>query len=542
MYKGEKVRCKANKQASRDAEQGSGRETGIVLTGVRLTSTREKPPCKGSGREPGRTAVPDPTPGLASSLSSRGRPGPELPGPKRLREGRGQERRARRAEREDRVDFVITAQASRRDWRVGGASLQQSGGGGGGRAGLGWSRGSPGTRGRTAECARSPGAEPRTFWAVRGASRGLGRARPGPDKALGSRSQRLAGGALSPRRRRRSWKFEGSPGQSPGGTMVCHTLFALLVFATGLKVQSLPTSTTFPVSLPAKFTTLSSTWTNPPQNTVDVTTSSSNNTQNSSLLTVTLSAETTPLPGNTSLIPGDPESTSQASVEESAVTTVGLDHEGTAQTQTSVRTWPTSSQGETTTTLAGLSSATPTTRNETEAVSTASPPPSDTEAVTSSQAASSLPSWLPPKVSPTSVATNSVTAKSTTHKESSEEFLGTPTTTPHGADLLPSGTPTFPASSRPKVEETTSQGTLPNYEVEGTDGNTVSPRIIMEEVEHALSSGSIVAITVTVIAVVLLVFGVAAYLKIRHSSYGRLLDDHDYGSWGNYNNPLYDDS
>uniref|UniRef100_A0A8C9M4D3 Prostate androgen-regulated mucin-like protein 1 n=1 Tax=Panthera tigris altaica TaxID=74533 RepID=A0A8C9M4D3_PANTA len=52
----------------------------------------------------------------------------------------------------------------------------------------------------------------------------------------------------------------------------------------------------------------------------------------------------------------------------------------------------------------------------------------------------------------------------------------------------------------------------------------------------------IAAITVTVIAVVLLVFGVAAYLKIRHSSYGRLLDDHDYGSWGNYNNPLYDDS
>uniref|UniRef100_A0A2K5BUA6 Prostate androgen-regulated mucin-like protein 1 n=1 Tax=Aotus nancymaae TaxID=37293 RepID=A0A2K5BUA6_AOTNA len=56
-----------------------------------------------------------------------------------------------------------------------------------------------------------------------------------------------------------------------------------------------------------------------------------------------------------------------------------------------------------------------------------------------------------------------------------------------------------------------------------------------------LTAGSIAAITVTVIAVVLLVFGVAAYLKIRHSSYGRLLDDHDYG-WGNYNNTLYDDS
>lgn len=71
---------------------------------------------------------------------------------------------------------------------------------------------------------------------------------------------------------------------------------------------------------------------------------------------------------------------------------------------------------------------------------------------------------------------------------------------------------------------------------------TTSPGVIMQEVEHALSSGSIAAITVTVISVVLLVFGVAAYLKIRHSSYGRLLDDHDYGSWGNYNNPLYDDS
>ncbi|XP_039921485.1 prostate androgen-regulated mucin-like protein 1 [Hirundo rustica] len=66
--------------------------------------------------------------------------------------------------------------------------------------------------------------------------------------------------------------------------------------------------------------------------------------------------------------------------------------------------------------------------------------------------------------------------------------------------------------------------------------------VTMEEVPRALSAGSIVAITVTVIVVVVLVFAAAAYLKIRHSSYGRLLDDHDYGSWGNYNNPLYDDS
>ncbi|KAM6429642.1 prostate androgen-regulated mucin-like protein 1 [Rhynochetos jubatus] len=79
-------------------------------------------------------------------------------------------------------------------------------------------------------------------------------------------------------------------------------------------------------------------------------------------------------------------------------------------------------------------------------------------------------------------------------------------------------------------------------EATATDKTTLSTGVTMEEVPRALSAGSIVAITVTVIVVVVLVFGAAAYLKIRHSSYGRLLDDHDYGSWGNYNNPLYDDS
>ncbi|XP_030046511.1 prostate androgen-regulated mucin-like protein 1 [Microcaecilia unicolor] len=64
----------------------------------------------------------------------------------------------------------------------------------------------------------------------------------------------------------------------------------------------------------------------------------------------------------------------------------------------------------------------------------------------------------------------------------------------------------------------------------------------LKESSKGLSPGAIAAITIVVIAFVLLVFGGAAYLKIRHSSYGRLLDDNDYGSWGNYNNPLYDDS
>lgn len=60
--------------------------------------------------------------------------------------------------------------------------------------------------------------------------------------------------------------------------------------------------------------------------------------------------------------------------------------------------------------------------------------------------------------------------------------------------------------------------------------------------QKTLSSGSIAAVTVIVIVVVLLIFGGATYIKMSRSSYGRLLDDQDYGSWGNYNNPLYDDS
>ncbi|KAK1175987.1 prostate androgen-regulated mucin-like protein 1 [Acipenser oxyrinchus oxyrinchus] len=58
---------------------------------------------------------------------------------------------------------------------------------------------------------------------------------------------------------------------------------------------------------------------------------------------------------------------------------------------------------------------------------------------------------------------------------------------------------------------------------------------------NALSSGSVIAIVTAVIAIVLLVFGAAYHLKMRRSSYGRLFDD-DYGSVGNFINPLYDNS
>ncbi|XP_044303335.1 prostate androgen-regulated mucin-like protein 1 [Varanus komodoensis] len=105
--------------------------------------------------------------------------------------------------------------------------------------------------------------------------------------------------------------------------------------------------------------------------------------------------------------------------------------------------------------------------------------------------------------------------------------------------------PVAPTSPSPIERLTPSQmhlGSKSTPDTSLTDGTTFSAGITIQEVPHALSSGSIAAITVTVIVVVLVVFGLATFLKIRHSSYGRLFDDHDYGSWGNYNNPLYDDS
>ncbi|XP_039566279.1 prostate androgen-regulated mucin-like protein 1 [Passer montanus] len=111
--------------------------------------------------------------------------------------------------------------------------------------------------------------------------------------------------------------------------------------------------------------------------------------------------------------------------------------------------------------------------------------------------------------------------------------------------LLPKDVPSLgtPAvASSLAVEPTSPPVTVPSPTEAEATASQESTGVTVEEVPRALSAGSIVAITVTVIVVVVLVFGAAAYLKIRHSSYGRLLDDHDYGSWGNYNNPLYDDS
>ncbi|XP_061446969.1 prostate androgen-regulated mucin-like protein 1 isoform X2 [Rhineura floridana] len=104
------------------------------------------------------------------------------------------------------------------------------------------------------------------------------------------------------------------------------------------------------------------------------------------------------------------------------------------------------------------------------------------------------------------------------------------------------GASTFPGSVKGVTFSQVTLSSKAPRETSPPGSTTFSSGVTIQEVQRGLSSGSIAAITITVIAVVLLVFGIAAFLKIRHSSYGRLLDDHDYGSWGNYNNPLYDDS
>ncbi|KAM9238130.1 prostate androgen-regulated mucin-like protein 1 [Dugong dugon] len=310
--------------------------------------------------------------------------------------------------------------------------------------------------------------------------------------------------------------------------MVCKTLFALCIFTAGLRVQSLPASTLLPVSPSSSITLPTSIWISSPQSTAAATASLTSGTHNNSLLPVTSSSQTSPRPKITSTETGEEEFTRPAS-----------NWEGTSTDPSPPGFSPTSGGVRLTPTPAEHSSGT----SETSVPPTGSQSPAESPTLISSQTPAlspSSPSTSLPEV-PSASVTSDYSSAVTSTKPS-----GTPTPAESTAEERTSGhTPTLHATTGPVTKETTRQATVPTKvtcELVDSDTTTTSPGVIMEEVEHALSSGSVAAITVTVIAVVLLVFGVAAYLKIRHSSYGRLLDDHDYGSWGNYNNPLYDDS
>ncbi|XP_061047466.1 prostate androgen-regulated mucin-like protein 1 [Eubalaena glacialis] len=303
--------------------------------------------------------------------------------------------------------------------------------------------------------------------------------------------------------------------------MVYKTLFALCVFTAGLRLQSASTSALSPVSLPAKSSPPTVFWTSSPQSPPA---SPTGGTPSNSVLPDTASARTSPSAKNNPAEPREEEPTSPASNWE------GTDTDAS----------PTSGGVHLTPTLEEHTSGTP----EARVPATGSQPPVESPALTSPQAPASSPS--PPSTSPPEEVPSASVSTNRNSAEASTKPTGALTTSEPPAEDHSSGhRATSHASAEPEPTETTAQATVPprvTCMLIDTETTTASPGVIMQEVEHALSSGSIAAITVTVIAVVLLVFGVAAYLKIRHSSYGRLLDDHDYGSWGNYNNPLYDDS
>uniref|UniRef100_A0A8B9CTZ8 Uncharacterized protein n=1 Tax=Anser brachyrhynchus TaxID=132585 RepID=A0A8B9CTZ8_9AVES len=128
---------------------------------------------------------------------------------------------------------------------------------------------------------------------------------------------------------------------------------------------------------------------------------------------------------------------------------------------------------------------------------------------------------------------------------------------------------TMAVASSLAMEPTSPSVTVASPTEDTADGkSTPATGVTMEEVPRALSAGEQLPSPCTYAGTYTTLFffpalviyaGVPATLQAslaafafcrltwcvlphRHSSYGRLLDDHDYGSWGNYNNPLYDDS
>ncbi|XP_012579643.1 PREDICTED: prostate androgen-regulated mucin-like protein 1 [Condylura cristata] len=300
--------------------------------------------------------------------------------------------------------------------------------------------------------------------------------------------------------------------------MVCKTLFALCIFTAGLRAQSLPPASVLPVSLSAKTILPTATWTSSLQR---LPASPTSGTPSNSVLPITTAVQTSPFPKNASIEPRKVEATTAVSKQVVTSTDSSPTSSGVQLTHTSVEHSPSTPEP-----------SVPTARSQSSTVS-------PTVTISQAPASSPLPT-TPPEVSSASISTNHSSAENSTQPT---EVPATPksTTEGHWSDHVPS----TPTSAEPAPAETTPPTTVSSVVtcgVKEVEITTASPGVIMQEVEHALSSGSIAAITVAVIAVVLLVFGVAAYLKIRHSTYGRLLDDHDYGSWGNYNNPLYDDS
>nr|XP_023417270.1 prostate androgen-regulated mucin-like protein 1 [Cavia porcellus] len=290
---------------------------------------------------------------------------------------------------------------------------------------------------------------------------------------------------------------------------------------TGLRAQSGPTST---LPLPAKATSPATLGTSTaPTSPAGLTVPLTNSTQDTLGLSVTPAASLTVLPKNASSEPTEEALTS--SVPNQEITEPEPSNPGLSSTAGGVPSALTPEEHS----LGGSGASVP-------AAGWQSPTPLPPQNVSSSSSSLSTLSTSPPPAPSASVhSDNTSPAEKPSPSHTAPTAPASPAEKPSSSHTAPLHT-----TAEPGTEENTAQADQPGKGVCGPE--TTTPLLIMQEVGHALSSGSVAAITVTVIAVVVLVFGVAAYLKIRHSSYGRLLDDHDYGSWGNYNNPLYDDS
>ncbi|KAA8584648.1 hypothetical protein FQN60_008433, partial [Etheostoma spectabile] len=85
---------------------------------------------------------------------------------------------------------------------------------------------------------------------------------------------------------------------------------------------------------------------------------------------------------------------------------------------------------------------------------------------------------------------------------------------------------------------TTEKNNTPDTTTSVTQTSTMSASGGHES--HALSSGSIAVIMCAFIVIVLLVFVGLYYYRIRHRSYGPLLENNERTNFGNFANPMYD--
>ncbi|XP_033070320.1 prostate androgen-regulated mucin-like protein 1 isoform X4 [Trachypithecus francoisi] len=250
--------------------------------------------------------------------------------------------------------------------------------------------------------------------------------------------------------------------------------FIMKIRRKGWRVQSLPTSAPLPVSLLANTMPPITIWTSSPQNTDADTASPSNGTHSNSVLPVTASAPTSLFPKNIS-----------TESREEEITSPGSNWEGTNTDPSPPGFSSTSGGVHLTTTSEEHSSGTP----EAGVAATVSHSSAEPPTLISPQAPASSPSSLstsPPEVFSASVTTNHSSTVTSTQP------TGAPTASESSTEESNSDhTPTSHATAEPVPQEKTSPTTVSGKvmcELIDMETTTTFPRVIMQEVEHALSS------------------------------------------------------